>query len=88
VVEDLPKRNTFNLASGRLISISYILERLRALSPAKVQVEVDPQRWRAPDVPRTLIDATAFRAAVGWVPIYSVEDAIADVLNEHRGSAS
>lgn len=89
VAEELPSRNTFNLASGHLIRVSFLLERLRALSSAEIQVEVDPKRWRPPDVPRAMIDATLFQGSTGWTPAHSIEDAIADVLNEHRiGSAS
>jgi GDP-4-dehydro-6-deoxy-D-mannose reductase len=80
----LPSRNVFNVSSGKLTRISSLLERLCALSSLHIDVEIDPGRWRASEVPRAVIDASKVRELTGWGPGYSLDEAFIEVLNEHR----
>ena len=84
----LPARNVFNVSSGKLTKISVLLERLCALSSGRIDVKVDLGRWRAPDVPRAVIDASKVRELTGWAPSHSLDDAFIEVLNEHRTSCA
>ena len=82
--EHLPSRNVFNVASGRSTRIGTLLDRMLALSPVDIAMEVDPDRWRPLDVPRTAIDASRLNAATGWSATHALDDALAAVLDEHR----
>ena len=75
----------FNIASGRLRSIASILDRLIALSPAKLAVEKDAGRMRASEIAATRCDTAAFTARTGWRPQRDFDDTIAAILDWWRG---
>src|SRR6202007_3172612 len=58
----------YNIASGRGIKIREMLDQLLRLSPAKVTVEVAPERLRPSDVEILIGDSSKFRADTGWEP--------------------
>ena len=74
----------YNIASGEGITIRAMLDRLLALSSAKVSVEPDPARMRPSDVVVLLGDASKFRAATGWEPRIALERTLADTLDYWR----
>lgn len=74
---------TYNLASGRSISIADALDALRRVAGVEAKVEVDPERFRPVDVPRLEGDARRL-AALGWSPRRPLEQALADVWSEAR----
>lgn len=80
----LPSRSTFNVASGHTVSIGTILDRLRAMSPVKTAVELDPERMRPSEISRAAVDASAITKAVNWRPRYALEDMLAQVLANQR----
>lgn len=82
--ETLPRRNVFNIASGRTLRIGALLDRLRMLSPAETVVEQDPQRMRPSEVARAAIDIAAIREAVGWMPACTLDDMLGSVLADQR----
>ena len=69
----------FNLASGIGRSIEDILSRLIAVSGQSVSVEVDPERFRAVDVPAATGSAEAI-AQHGWRPEIDFDRTLADVF--------
>jgi len=82
--ETLPSRSTFNIASGSVVRIGSILDRLRELSIVATSVEQDPERMRPNEVARTAIDATELARAVGWAPRHTLDDMLPRILDKHR----
>lgn len=85
-VEQRPERRqqTFNIASGKLIRISDLLEALLAMTTVPIEVEVDPTRLRSNDVPQAAVNAEKMRSQFGWKPQYELHQTICDVLNDRR----
>jgi GDP-4-dehydro-6-deoxy-D-mannose reductase len=74
----------YNVASGRGFSIGEILERLRGLSPARVEVRRDPALLRPVDVPRIVGDASRLRETTGYAPEIPIERTLFDLLAHWR----
>jgi GDP-4-dehydro-6-deoxy-D-mannose reductase len=74
----------YNIASGTGITIRELLERLLALSTAKVEVQTDPERLRPSDVEILIGDASKFRADTGWEPKIPFEQTLIDILDYWR----
>lgn len=73
-----------NIASGTACRIGDLLEELLSLSSVRIRVEHDPARMRPSDVPRIVGDAQKARQLLGWAPKYTVEQILADVLDDCR----
>jgi GDP-4-dehydro-6-deoxy-D-mannose reductase len=67
---DLAPGTILNIASGVPVSIRTLLDQMLAAARVPIQVETDPARWRANDLPCFVGDATAARRALGWVLRY------------------
>lgn len=78
---------TYNLASGRPVSISWILERLLELATVEIEVGHDPRRLRPVDIPRLAGDASRARRELGWEPGVPLEETLASVLGFWRRRA-
>lgn len=74
----------YNLATGVGITIQELLDRLLALSTAKVKVEQDPERMRPSDVVRLIGDSSKFRRDTGWEPQVPFEKTLRDTLQYWR----
>lgn len=72
---------TYNLASGRAVSVGEALERLLAVSGVEARVEEDPDRLRPVDLPLLQGDDSRLRR-LGWEPLRSLDDAVADLWRE------
>jgi GDP-4-dehydro-6-deoxy-D-mannose reductase len=70
----------YNIATGRGIRMREMLDQLLALSPAKVTIEVDPDRLRPSDVEILIGDSSKFRADTGWEPRIPFEQTLGDLL--------
>lgn len=77
----------YNLGSGRGTRLADALEFLRSRATAPVEVFVDPARVRPVDQPLLVADASKLRAATGWEPAFTIEQTLADMLDDWRGSA-
>jgi GDP-4-dehydro-6-deoxy-D-mannose reductase len=75
----------YNVASGRGISVSDLLQAFLALATVTISVEVDPERLRPIDRPRIVGDATRLRRATGWAPSIPFEQTVHDTLDYWRG---
>jgi GDP-4-dehydro-6-deoxy-D-mannose reductase len=78
----------YNIASGHGIRIREMLDRLLALSTAKVAVEMDPDRLRPSDVEILIGDSSKFRADTGWEPRIPFERTLSDLLDYWRETLS
>lgn len=74
----------YNLGSGTSHPIREILDHYVALSSAAIEVEVDPERLRPSDVPRTLCDAGKAARELGWKAEIPFEETLTDVLADWR----
>ena len=74
----------YNLASGRVVSLERVLEKLLALVDAPIEVERDPARIRPVDLPVVWGDASKLRRATGWEPRIALEQTLRDTLEEAR----
>jgi len=87
VARNLPNRvSVFNVASGESRSIGSLLEEMRALSGARFEVEVEPQRLRpaATDIPSIACDASKLQNATNWRPKHSLNNMMRAMLDERR----
>jgi len=74
----------YNLGSGRGTRLADTLETLRRLARVPIEVHVDPARVRPVDQPLLVADASKLRAATGWEPRFSIEQTLADMLDDWR----
>ena len=80
LVTDGVAGEAYNVCSGIDVSIGDLVQRLLVISGADLSVEIDPALIRPVDVPVLVGDNAKLRAATGWVPNYSLDDTLRDVL--------
>jgi GDP-4-dehydro-6-deoxy-D-mannose reductase len=73
-----------NIASGVPVSIRTLLDQMLVAVRVPIQVETDPARWRANDLPCFVGDATAARRALGWAPRHDFAAMTAALLEAQR----
>jgi len=72
---------TYNVASGQGISLEEVFFRLADLIGARPIPEADPELVRGGDIFHLVGDAAKLRAATGWVPRYTLDDTLREVLD-------
>jgi len=78
---------TYNVCSGRGLSIRALLAHLIARSTARPEVRVDPERFRALPAGRVaLVGDPARIRALGWRPSHSAEEALDALLAAERAA--
>ena len=75
---------TYNVASGRSVSMAQVVDLLVDIARVPVQVERDEGRFRPADITRLCGDSTRLRAATGWEPEIALEKTLADALAAAR----
>jgi GDP-4-dehydro-6-deoxy-D-mannose reductase len=71
---------TFNIATGRAVSLRDVIDRLGRLAGIDVEIRVDPALVRKDDPPLIVGDASALRVATGWEPTWDLDATLAAVL--------
>lgn len=79
------KGETYNVGSGKAISISSILDKICSLSSADISIETDSSRFRPNDVPKIEPDITKLKTDTGWAPSIRLEKSLSDILDYWRG---
>jgi GDP-4-dehydro-6-deoxy-D-mannose reductase len=74
----------YNVCSGRSVQVRELVGLLQAAAEIEVDVEVDPERVRANEVPDIQGSAEKLRAATGWQPEIPLERTVADALAAWR----
>jgi UDP-glucose 4-epimerase len=74
--------NTFNLGSGRSVSVADLVHVCERILGRPIDVETENRRLRAQDRAELLADPGLLRAATGWEPMRSLQETIADLLTE------
>jgi GDP-4-dehydro-6-deoxy-D-mannose reductase len=75
---------TYNIASGRTVTMAEVVDLLVGLARAPVRIERDEARMRPADIPRLSGDPAKLRAATGWEPEIPLEQTLADTLAAAR----
>jgi GDP-4-dehydro-6-deoxy-D-mannose reductase len=76
--------DAYNICSGRRTSIRRVLELLIASSGLEVEIEIDPARLRAADIPCLVGDHSRFSDVTGWQPEIPLVETLADLLQWWR----
>ena len=74
----------YHVASGKAVSIQFVLDELLKLSKVDIKVEQDPERMRPADIPVLVGDAGKLKKETGWQTTISLEQSLKDILNYWR----
>jgi UDP-glucose 4-epimerase len=74
--------DTFNLGSGRSVSVRELVQVCERVLGRPVDVEVEPQRLRAQDRAELVADPKLLHEATGWEPTRELVETIAELLTE------
>ena len=74
----------YNLSSGRVFQVSYLLEIMLSLTKQKLHVEVDQRLLRPSDEPVIMGANAKLRKATGWQCVIPLEKTLEDILNYWR----
>jgi GDP-4-dehydro-6-deoxy-D-mannose reductase len=74
----------YNVCRGEAVRLTDVVRSLAALARVEVRIEVDPARVRPADVPRLVGNPARMAADTGWKTTITLEQTLADVLNEWR----
>jgi GDP-4-dehydro-6-deoxy-D-mannose reductase len=86
LLDEAVEAGTYNVAFGRGVPMSTVLDRLVSAARCEVQVERRPERMRPADIARLVGDASRLRTATGWKPEIPLEQTLVDTLNAARQS--
>lgn len=82
--EALPAGTVLNLASGTPRRVGDVLHGLLDLAGIRAEVETDPSRLRAAEIPTATGDTGRARALLGWAPAIAWDDTLRAVLADWR----
>lgn len=74
----------YNVCSGRAVAVQTCLDQLLRLAKRSISLEQDPARTRPADIPVSVGDSSRLRELTGWQPTRSLEQSLADLLNDWR----
>lgn len=75
---------TYNVGSGKAVTINEILRMILSMSDVQISVEVDESKLRPVDVPIIEADVSKITNTIGWSKKIKLEETIADTLNYWR----
>lgn len=75
---------TYNVGSGKAVSIEAMLNKILSHSEVKIDVRTDPSKLRPSDVPVIAADISKITADTGWIPEISVDETIINILDYWR----
>ena len=78
----------YNISSGHAQNLRDILESLLSLSKCKIEVKVDPERFRPSDLSSIFGSSAKFESLTGWRPQISMLTTLTDLLNGWRQQLS
>lgn len=78
----------YNVCSQKAVSIKHCLDILLGMAQVPVEVNFDPARLQASDVPVQIGSATKLHQHIGWQPTITLEQSLADLLNYWREELS
>jgi UDP-glucose 4-epimerase len=72
--------DTFNVGSGRAVSVHELVRICERILGSPIKVELEPERLRARDRAELVADTTLIRDVTGWQPARSLESTLAELL--------
>jgi GDP-4-dehydro-6-deoxy-D-mannose reductase len=75
---------TYNVGSGQAVAVQDVLDLILSLTEVKPRIETDKGRLRPVDMPVIAADARKLVAATGWVPHFTMQRTVADILADWR----
>jgi|APSaa5957512622_1039677.scaffolds.fasta_scaffold38575_2 GDP-4-dehydro-6-deoxy-D-mannose reductase len=84
LVEKGKSGESYNVCSGKGVSMQKILDVLLSITSVEVFMETDEERIRPSDVPISIGDNTKLKEDTGWVPKINLERTLYDLLNYWR----
>ena len=78
---------TYNVCSGRAVSIRDCLEMLLAFSSTRLKIIDDPGRRQKEDAAIQIGDPTRLHDRTGWEPRIPLEQSLRDLLDDWRNHA-
>lgn len=84
LLEPSVEAGVYNVATGKTVRLSRVVELLVGLADVPVTVEQDPGRLRPADIPVLCGDSSKLRRATGWEPQIPLEHTLADTLEAAR----
>jgi len=75
---------TYNVGSGKAISIRYVLDEILKQSLTSFEIKVDPERFRPIDIPMIEADITKLQQCTGYKPTFSFQKSLSDILDYQR----
>ena len=75
---------TYNVGSGRTVTMARVVELLVEQARVPVRVDRDESRMRPAEIPRLAGDPARLQAATGWRPAIPLERTLADTLGAAR----
>lgn len=79
---------TYNVCSGRPVTMQEVLRRLILIAHVAVEVREDLLRMRPSEAPFSYGDPAKVQAATGWSPRFSLDQSLRDVYQEARSRAA
>lgn len=76
----------YNIGSGKAHSIEYLLNKLIEQSTKKINIKIDPQKFRPIDTPRILCNNEKINRDTGWKPEISIDKTLKDTLEYWENS--
>jgi GDP-4-dehydro-6-deoxy-D-mannose reductase len=74
----------YNVCSGIGTRLRDLVERMLALTRAKIEIAVDPERMRPSDVPAQVGDPRKLKDDTCWEPVIPLDRTLADLLDNER----
>ena len=74
----------YNICTGRSVVLDQVVRMLLDLAGSDLKVTTDPSRLRPVDLKDLRGDPSRLRQATGWQPHYTLEQTLADVLDDWR----
>jgi UDP-glucose 4-epimerase len=74
---------TFNVGSGRSVSVADLVRVCEQVLSRTVEVDVDPKRLRSRDRAQLVADPRLLQRATGWSPTRSLRETLTELLTEN-----
>jgi GDP-4-dehydro-6-deoxy-D-mannose reductase len=74
----------YNACSSKAYKIGYLLDELLKMSDTRIEVKIDPRKFRPSDEPVILGDNSKIKKDCGWRPTIPIEKTLKDILNYWR----
>jgi GDP-4-dehydro-6-deoxy-D-mannose reductase len=87
VEQGVPER-PYNVCTGDAVAIRDLLDMFLSRARVRVEVTIDPGRYRPNDLPLVVGDNSRIRSELGWTPTISMEQTVDELLEYWRGQAA